>query len=54
MYNSDKKEWSGPSLDEMGIDITMPYGEYFLDRLKKHGDKLIQVFELYKTCKLSN
>lgn len=46
-YNADTKEWFGPSLDKMGIDIGMPYGEYLLDKLKQHGDKLIQVFESY-------
>lgn len=42
-YNVELKEWSGPSLAEMEIDITKPFGEYLLDKLKLHGEKLIQV-----------
>lgn len=42
-YDADNKEWFGPDLAEMGMDIMMPFGEYLLNKLKQHGDKLIQV-----------
>lgn len=42
-YNDELKEWSGPSLADLEIDITKPFGEYLLDELKLHGEKLIQV-----------
>lgn len=43
IYNVELNEWSGPPLADMEIDITKPFGEYLLDELKSHGEKLIQV-----------
>lgn len=43
LYNVELKEWSGPPLADMEIDITRPFGEYLLDQLKIHGEQVIQV-----------
>lgn len=42
-YDAELKEWSGPPVADMKIDTTMPLGEFLLEKLQYHGDKLIQV-----------
>lgn len=42
-YNAEQMEWIGSPLADLGIDITKPFGEYLLDGLKLHSEKLIQV-----------
>lgn len=42
VYNAEEKVWRGPEIDQRMFDV--PFGELLLSQLKKHGEKLFQVF----------
>lgn len=40
-YNAELKEWNGPEFKF--ADPAISFGQTLLDRLEKHGDKIMQV-----------